>query len=91
MVLHILTQHPLRRFQSFDAIVNDKQLLAINLFWVLFIPVWRDIHFCKYWVNNMGVCGSALLHGRVWQCLNAVTSDAVCTHARVAREERVRA
>lgn len=25
--------------------MQDSQLIAINIFWILFIPVWRDVHF----------------------------------------------
>ena len=32
-------------FKSTEEILADKQLLAINVLWVLIIPVWRDIHF----------------------------------------------
>jgi len=32
-------------YPSFDEIMNDNKLLAINIFWIFAIPVWRDVHF----------------------------------------------
>jgi len=32
-------------YASLDAILSDRYLLALNLFWVAAIPVWRDVHF----------------------------------------------
>ena len=32
-------------FASYDDIVADKTVLAINVVTILLIPVWRDLHF----------------------------------------------
>lgn len=32
-------------FKSYDEIMADNNLIALNVFWVLAIPVWRDVHF----------------------------------------------
>lgn len=33
------------QYKTTEEIIADKQLLAINLLWVVLIPVWRDVHF----------------------------------------------
>lgn len=32
-------------FATWEQIKNDNWLLALNVFWVIAVPIWRDIHF----------------------------------------------
>ena len=32
-------------FKSNEEIMNDNYLMALNLMWILLVPIWRDLHF----------------------------------------------